>query len=180
MGNQFWKTPELFGPLFCISILKFFKTQTIRHSLHFNVFCMTQEKFFLQFLHIKEGGSNISGEPIMKNVWIIWSLLLYFNFKIFLDPNYTSFITLKCILHDSGEIFPESWNFYISRREDLISGVNQLWKMSELFGPSFCISILKVLWTHVLHHSLDFNALCMIQEYFCHSVEVFRNQRVGT
>ena len=49
--------------------------------------------------------------------------------------------------------------------------------MSELFGPPFCISILKVLLIQILHDSLDYNAFCMIQEYFSQGLEFSRNQR---
>ena len=88
------------------------------------------------------------GEPIFHKVWIIWSPFLYFNFKRFLDPNSLSFIRFQCILHDSGVIFAECWNFYKLKRGDLISGGNRFCRKSELFGPPpFCISILKVLWT---------------------------------
>ena len=70
----------------------------------------------LKFLQIKEGGPNFWGEPILQKVWIIWSPLLYFNFKGFLEPNSSSFITFQCILHDSGVLFSESWNFYKLKR----------------------------------------------------------------
>ena len=134
----------------------------------------------LKFLQIKEGGPNFWGEPILQKVWIIWSPLLYFNFKSFTDPNSLSFIRFQCILHDSGVLFSESWNFYKLKRGDLISVGNQFCRMSELFGPPFCISILKVLWTQIHYHSLDFNAFCMIEEYFSRSVEVSTNLRWGT
>ena len=35
--------------------------------------------------------------------------------------------------------------------------------MAELSGPPFCISMLKVLKTQILCHSLDFSVICMIQ-----------------
>ena len=129
----------------------------------------------LKFLQIKEGGTNFWLEPILQKVWIIWSPLLYFNFKSFLDPNSLSFIRFQCILHDSGVLFSESWNFYKLKKGDLISGWNQFSWKSELFVPPFCISILKVLQTQILRHSLDFNAFCMIQEYLYQSLEIFTN-----
>ena len=89
----------------------------------------------LEFLQIKEWGSNFRGEPILKKVWIIWSALLYFNFKGFADLYSSSLIRFKCILHDSGIHFSESWNFYKLKRGDLISGGNQFCRNSELFGP---------------------------------------------
>ena len=129
----------------------------------------------LKFLEIKEVGPNCCGEPILQKVWIIWSPLLYFNFKSFRDANSSSFIRFQCILHDSGVLFSDSWNFYKLKRKDLISGWNQFCRKCEFFSPPFCISILKVLWTQIVCHSLDFNAFCMIQEYFSQSVEISTN-----
>ena len=134
----------------------------------------------LKFLQIKEGGPNFWGEPILQKVWIIWSPLLYLNFKSFVDPDSSSFIRFQCILHDSGVLFSESWNFYKLKRGDLISRGNQFCRKSELFGPPFCISILKVLWTQIFGHSLDFNAFCIIREHFPQSFEVSTNWRGGT
>ena len=101
--------------------------------------------------------------------------LLFFNLKSFLDPNSSSFIRFQCIVHDSGVLFSESSHFYKLGRGDLISGGNQFCRKSELFGPFFCISILKVLWTQIFCHSLDFNAFCVIQEYFSQSLEISKN-----
>ena len=115
----------------------------------------------------------------MQNVPIIWSLLLWFNFKSFIDPNYFSVISFQCIPHESWILFSESWIFYKLRRSDLISGGIQFCRKSELFGPPFSISILKVLMTWILRHSLDFNAFCMIHEYFSHSLSIFTNQSRG-
>ena len=117
----------------------------------------------LKFLHIKEGGPNFWGEPILQNVWIICSSLLYFNFKNFLDPNSSSFIRFQGILHDSGVFFSEFWNFYKLKNGDLISGGKLFSKKCELFyPPPFCILILKVLWNQILPYSLDFNPFWMI------------------
>ena len=129
----------------------------------------------LKFLQIKERGPNFWGEPILQKFWIIWSPLLYFNLKSFMDPNWSSFIRFQYILHDSGVLLSQSSNFYKLKRWDLISGGNQFCRKSELFGPPFCISILKVLWTQFLCHSLHFNAFCMIQEYFSQSFEISTN-----
>ena len=130
----------------------------------------------LKFLQIKDGGPNFWGEPILQNVWIIWSSLLNFNFKSLIHPNSSSFIRFQCILHDSRVLFAECRNFYKLKRGDLISGENRFCRKSELFGPPFCISFfLKVLWSQIHRHSLDFNAFCMIQEYFSQSVEISTN-----
>ena len=117
----------------------------------------------LKFLKIKEGGLNLWGEPILQKVWIIWSPLLYFNFKSLMDSNFFSFIRFQCILYDSVVLLSESSNFYKLKRGDLISGGNQFCRKSELFGPPICISILKVLWTQIFCHSLDSNAFSIIQ-----------------
>ena len=127
------------------------------------------------FLPFREGGPNFSGEPILQKVRVIWSPLLCFNFKSFRDSNSLSFSRFQCIVHDSGALFSESWNIYKLKRGDLISGWNQFCRKSELFGPCFCISILEVLWTQILRHSLDFNEFCMIQEYFSQSLEISTN-----
>ena len=142
--------------------------------MHFAWFIRTFLRV-LKFLQIKEGGPNFWVEPILHKVWIIWSPLLYFHFKSFVDPNSSSFIRFQCILHDWEVLFSESWNFYIFKKGDLISGGNQFCKNSQLFGPPFCISILKDLSTQFLRHSLYFNAFCMIQEYFSQSLGISTN-----
>ena len=129
----------------------------------------------LKFLQIKEGGPNFWEEPILQNVWIIWSPLLYFNFKSFMDPNSSSFIRFQCILHDSGVLFSKPRNFNKFKRGDLISGGNQFCRKSKLFGPPFCISILKVLGMQIICHSLDFKAFCMVQEKCSQSLEISTN-----
>ena len=108
---------ELFGPPFCISILKVSQTQNLCHLLAFNVFCMIQEYFLrvFKFLQVKEG--------------------------------------------------------------DLISGGNQFSRMTELFGPPFCISILifSFFQTQILRHLLASNAFCMIQKYFSQGFQICAN-----
>ena len=101
--------------------------------------------------------------------------LLYFNFKSFLDPNSSPFISFQSIFFDSGVLLSEFSNLYKLRRGHLISVGNQFCRMPELFGPPSCISILKVLMTQSLHHSLHFNVLSMIQEYFSKSCEISTN-----
>ena len=133
----------------------------------------------MKFVQIKEGGPNFWGEPILQNVWIIWSPFLYFNLKSSMDPNSSSVIRFQSILHEWGRLFSESWNFYKLKRGDLISGGNQFCRKSELFGPPFCISILKVLQTQILCHSLDFNAFCMIQEHCSQTLKISRNKWGG-
>ena len=116
-------------------------------------------------------------EPILQNVSIIWSPFLYFNFKSFVEPSSLLFITFQCILDELGVLFWESWNFYKLKRWDLISWWNQFCRMTKLFGPLSCISIVKVFYTQILRHSLHFNAFCMIQEYFSQRLWISSNQR---
>ena len=129
----------------------------------------------LTFLQIKEWRPNFWGEPILQKVWTIWSPLLYFNFKSFLDPNSLSVIRLQCILHDWGVLFSESSNFYKLKCGDLIYRGNQLCRKSELFGHPFCISNLKDLWTLIVRHSLDLSAFCMIEKYVSQSLNISTN-----
>ena len=62
--------------------------------------------------------------------------------------------------------FKEPWNLYKLKSWALIFWRSQFGRKSELFGLPFCISFLNTLWTQIHNHSLDFNAFCMIQEYF--------------
>ena len=91
------------------------------------------------FYKLKRGDLISGGEPILQNVWIIWSPLLYFNFKSFLDPNSSSFIRFQCILYESGVLLSEFSNLYKLKSGDLISVGNQFFRISGLFGPPFCI-----------------------------------------
>ena len=75
-------------------------------------------------------------------MWIILSPFLYLSFKSFIDTNSSRFIVFQCILHDSGVLFSESWNFYKLKRGDVISEGNQFYRKSELFSPPFYIPIL--------------------------------------
>ena len=102
--------------------------------MHFVWFRSTSLMVF-KFLQSKEGRHNFWEEPILPNLWIIWSPLLYFNLKSFPDPNSSPFISFKCILYDSEVLRSGFSNFYKLKREDLISGGNQFCRMSELFGP---------------------------------------------
>ena len=54
------------------------------------------------FYKLKRVDLISGGNQILQSVWFIWSALLYFNFKSFLDPNSSSFIRFPCILFHSG------------------------------------------------------------------------------
>ena len=101
----------------------------------------------LRFLQIKEGGLISGGDQFSRMSEFSGPPLLFFNFKSFLDPNSLSFIRFQWILYDSGRLFSGFSNFYKLKMGDLISGGNQFCRMSELFCPPICISIVKVLWT---------------------------------
>ena len=130
---------------------------------------------FLKFLDFKVGGANSWGEPILQNVWIIWSSLLCLNFKSFLNQNSSSFIRFQWILHDLGIPFSHSWYFYKLKTGNLISQESLFCRMSELFGPPCCISIFKVVWTQLFCHSLYFSHCCMSQQYFSKSPKMSTN-----
>ena len=117
------------------------------------------------FYKLERGGPIFWGEPILQKVLIILSLLLHFHFKSSRHPNFSSFIRFQCILIDSGVSFSVFWNFFKLKRSPLISRGIQFCRKNELFGPPFCISILKVLLTQRLCNSSDFNACCMNDEY---------------
>ena len=152
---------ELFGPSFCISILKFSSRNffVIHYiSMHCAWFRSTFLRVF-KFVQIKDEQCNYLGEATLQNVWIIWFPLLYSNFKSFPDPNSSSFIRFQCILNDSGVFFWEFWNFNKLRRGD------------RTISSPLLYSNLKILRIPIFHHSLDFNVFFMMQEYFSKSFE---------
>ena len=79
---------------------------------------------FSNFYKLKRGDLISRGKPILQNVWIIWSPLLYFNLKSSMDPNSSSFIRFQSIVHESGRLFSESWDFYKLKR----GGPNFWWE----------------------------------------------------
>ena len=84
-------------------------------------------------------------QALLKNSWIIWDPLMYFNFKTFKDPNSLSFIRFPGVLLDSEDFSLSDFrNFYKLKRGDLISLGNEFCKRSQLFAPLFSISKLKV------------------------------------
>ena len=126
----------------------------------------------LKFLEIKEWGPNFwGGEPILQKVWIIWSPLLYFKFKSFVDPNSLSFIRFHCILHDSGVLFSESWNFYKLKRRDLVSGGNQFCRVWIIWSPLLYFNF-KSFTDPNSSSFIRSHAFCMIEEYFSQSFEI--------
>ena len=130
---------------------------------------------FWKFYRLKRYDVISGGNQFRKKSELFVPTLLYFTFKRFKDPNSSPFIRLQCILLDSGVVSSGFWNFYKLKWGDKISGRNEFWRNSELFGLLFCISNLKVLWTQSLCHSLDINALYMIQQYTSKTFEICTN-----
>ena len=103
VGPNFWVAPILqkvgiiWRPLLylnfksCVDLNSpsFIRFECILHDLRSTFL------WVLKFLQIKEGRPNFSGQPILQKVCIIWSPLLYFNFKSIMDPNYWSLIRLQ-------------------------------------------------------------------------------------
>ena len=66
---------------------------------------------FWNFLKLKRGELISWWEPILQNGLIIWSSLLYFNFRNLKHPKSLSFIRFEWVLHDSPALFSIFWNF---------------------------------------------------------------------
>ena len=147
-GNQFCSCTELFGPLFCISILKVSRTKILLHSLDFNASVWFRSTFLRRFKfpkiiegdQIYWGGTN----PAERLNCLVAPPHLYFNFRSFKGPNYSSFIRFHCILHHSRLIFAEPWNIYKLKRGNLISWGEPVLQNDWIIWTPFCISILKV------------------------------------
>ena len=127
------------------------------------------------FYKSKTGDLISGGNQFCRKFELFGPPFLQFNFKSFINLNSSSFIRFQCILHDSGVLFLEPWNLYKLKRGDLISWGNQFCRKSQLFGPPFCISILKVLRAQIVRHSLDFNAFYMSEECISQSLEISTN-----
>ena len=92
---------------------------------------------FLKLIKLKKGDLISQGEPILQNSWIIWSALLYFNFRSLKDPNSFSFMRFSCFLHDSVVLFQAFRNFLKLKRGDLISlgATNSAKRLNYLVPP---------------------------------------------
>ena len=130
---------------------------------------------FSNFLKLKMGELISWGELILQNGWIIWSPLLYFNFKSLRDPNSSSSSRFQCILLDSAGLFSVFSNFLKLRMGELISWGNQFCRTAELFGPPLCIWILKIWGILILRHPVDFSAFYTTQQYFSQLFQISSN-----
>ena len=109
-GTNFAESLSYLVPPSVSQFSKFFRSKFfVIHliSMHFVWFRSTFLRV-LKFLQIKEWVPNFCGEKIWQKVWIIWSSLLYFNFRSFMDTICSTFIRFQCILPDSGLRFSES------------------------------------------------------------------------
>ena len=73
------------------------------------------------FLKSKKGDLISWAELILQNHWIIWSPLLYFNYRNLKNPSSSLFIRFQWILHHSTVAFSALWNFFKLKRGDIIS-----------------------------------------------------------
>ena len=72
------------------------------------------------------------GEPILQNRWIIWSHLVYFNFKNLSHPNSLSSSRFQCALHDSAVLFSVFSNFLKDGRANFLGGTNSAERLNYL------------------------------------------------
>ena len=119
--SNFWGEPILQKVwIICPPPLLYFNFKTFKdpNSLPFITFqCVLydSEAFlseFWNFFKLKRGCLISGGIQFCRMSELFGSLLLYFNFKSFVDQNSSSFIKFQCILHDLGALFSEFWNFY--------------------------------------------------------------------
>ena len=81
-------------------------------------------------------------------------LVLYLNFKIFHTRIFNHSLDLN-VFYMIQEYFSQTFKISSNRSERTwFSGGNHFCWTTELFGPQCCISILKVLRTQFLRHSL--------------------------
>ena len=134
-GDQiFWADPILQNRwIICYTLLYFnFSNSKEPNSLSFIRFqCILHDSAVLfsrlsNFLKLRRGGLISLGEAILQNGRILWSPLLYFNFRNLKDPNIWSFIGFECILYESAVLFSGFWNFLKLRRGVLISCVEPI------------------------------------------------------
>ena len=161
VGSNCWGEPILqkvwiiWSPLLSFNFVSFMDANSLpfirfQWILHDSWLLFSE---FWNFHKLKRGDLISGGNQFCRKSELFGPSLLYFNFESFTDPNSWSFIRFQCSLHDSVVLFSKSWSIYKLKTGDLISEGNQFCRKSELFGPLFGISILKVLWTQIFHHS---------------------------
>ena len=118
-GPNFWGKPILQDGWIICSLLLYFNVKSFNdpNSASFirlkNIPHDAGVRFwnYSNFHKFKRRDLISWGEPILQNGWIIWSLLLYFNFQTFKAWNSSSSIRFQCIPHHSGLPFWDFWNF---------------------------------------------------------------------
>ena len=88
----------------------------------------------LKFLYIKEGDLISGGNQFCRMSQLFGSPFCILILKA-LSTISSPFVRFQCILHDSGVLFSEYWNFYKLKRGDLISAGNQFYRMSNYLVP---------------------------------------------
>ena len=91
-------------PHLCLNF-KTFMDPNLSSSTRFQ--CILHDSWVLfsdssNFYKLKRRDQISWAERILQNVLIIWSPLLYLNFKSFIDPNFLSLFPFECIPHDWG------------------------------------------------------------------------------
>ena len=132
MGRaNFWGEPILQKVLIILSPLLYFNLETLKDPnsssfIRFQCILYDSEEIlwdFWNFFKFKSGDLISGRNQFCKKSGLFGPPILYFNFKIFKNPDSLSFIRFQCVLYDSRVLFSESWNFYKFKRGGLISGV---------------------------------------------------------
>ena len=155
-----------------LRVLKFLKIKKKGPNFLGNQFCRKPELFGRPFFVsiLKVSWTQIHGHSLDFNAFC--TIQEYFS-------QISKFLQIKeggpnswgePILHKVWIIFSPVLYFFKSFIDPVSSSFIRFCPKSGLFGPLFCISILKVFWTQIHSYSLDFNAFWMIQEYFPQSL----------
>ena len=130
---------------------------------------------FSNCFKLKRGDLISWWEPILQKGWIIWSYLLYSNFRNLKHSNSLSFIRFQWVLHDSPVLVSIFWNFFKLKRGDLISCVEPILQNARIIWIHFCISIPEIWNIQILCHSLHFNGFQLIHQCICQIFEISSN-----
>ena len=183
-GDQFsWGEPILQNSLIIWSPLLYFNFKNLmdpnsswlgrfQYILHDSAVLFS---VFSNFLKLKRADLISWWEPILQNGWIIWSPLLYFNFKNLRDPNSSSSGRFQCALHDAAVHFSVFSNFLKLKMGELISWGEPILENGWIIWSPFLISILKIWGIQILRHSVDFNAFYTIQKCFSNFFQISSN-----
>ena len=132
---------ELFGPPVLFFNFKSFLDASSWSFIRFQSILHESGRVFSgpwNFYKLKRGTSFLGG-TIFAECLNYLVPVLYFNFERFLDSNSSPFISFHCIFYDSGVLLSGYSNLYKLKWADWISGGNQFFRISGLFGLLFCI-----------------------------------------